>query len=233
MTTASPSVEIRGEELVLLAERALLWARTHTLLVADAHIGKAAAFRALGVPVPRGTTLGALDRLDGLIQRTGARRVVFLGDLLHAREGRAPGTIDALTQWRARHSTTEMLLVRGNHDRHAGDPPPETAIECVDAPVLEAPFALVHHPRTVEGHYALAGHLHPAAVMTGPGRQRERLACFWFGGNVAVLPAFGDFTGVAEIVPTADDSVFVIAGERVLEVSGAVEGRGGQPRSRS
>jgi DNA ligase-associated metallophosphoesterase len=233
MTSLDPRVEIRGEELLLLPERAVLWARIRTLLIADAHIGKAATFRALGVPVPRGTTISALDRLGALIERTGARRVVFLGDLLHAREGRAPATIAALAHWRVRHSTIEMVLVRGNHDRHAGDPPPEVAIDCVDAPMLEAPFAFVHQPRAVDGHYALAGHLHPAAVMTGPARQRERLACFWFGGDVAVLPAFGDFTGVAEIVPSADDSVFVIAGERVVEVSAPAQGPGGQRPSRA
>lgn len=212
-------IEVKGEELVLLPERALLWTRAATLLVADAHIGKAAAFRALGVPVPRGTTGGALARLDALLDRTGARRIVFLGDLLHAREGRAPETVQALAEWRARHATTGMILVRGNHDRRAGDPPPEIAIGCLDAPLIEPPFAFVHHPRAVPDHYALAGHLHPAAVMAGPARQRERLACFWLGADVGVLPAFGDFTGVADVNAGPDDRVFVIADEQVLEAS--------------
>ena len=210
-------IDVIGEEVVLLPERALFWPRAATLLVADAHIGKAAAFRALGVPVPRGTTLGAMARLDTLLDRTSASRIIFLGDLLHAREGRAPETVRALAEWRERHSAIEMLLVRGNHDRHAGDPPGEVAIECLDAPLLEPPFAFVHHPRAVPDHYAIAGHLHPAAVMTGPARQRERLACFWLGADVAVLPAFGDFTGVADVSAGPGDRVFVIAGEQVLQ----------------
>ena len=218
MSEDDARVEIRGEELMLLPERALLWPRSGTLLVADPHIGKAAAFRAHGVPVPHGTTMDALARLDGLLDRTGATRIVFLGDLLHAREGSAPGTIEALAHWRARRATTEMILVRGNHDRLAGDPPRAIAIECIDAPLLDEPFAFVHHARPVAGHYALAGHLHPAVVMTGPARQRERLACFWFGGEVGVLPAFGDFTGVAEVSPVPGDQVFVIADKQVLEV---------------
>lgn len=211
-------VDARGEELLLLPERAVFWPRTQTLLIADAHFGKAASFRAAGVPVPHGTTAEALTRVDALLARTAARRVVFLGDFLHAKEGRSATTVRALAEWRARHPPIAMTLVRGNHDRRAGDPPAEIAIDCVDAPLMEGPFAFTHHPRAVPGAYVLAGHLHPAAVMTGPARQRERLACFWLGAEVGVLPAFGDFTGVAEVSPVGGDRVFVIAEHAVVEV---------------
>jgi metallophosphoesterase superfamily enzyme len=50
--------------LWLLADRALYWPERRWLCVADAHFGKAAAFRALGQPVPRGTTANNLARLD-------------------------------------------------------------------------------------------------------------------------------------------------------------------------
>lgn len=212
---------IRGEPLRMLAERAIFWPRARTLLVADPHWGKAATFRALGVPVPRGTTAGGLDRLGALLGRTGAERIVFLGDFLHAREGRAPATLGALTDWRARHSQVEMLLVRGNHDRRAGDPPPETGIRCVDPPLAEPPFLLAHHPNPLPGGYVLAGHLHPGVRLAGTGRQRERLPCFWFGAAVGVLPAFGDFTGLADIAPARGDAVWVVAGEELVRVPGA------------
>jgi uncharacterized protein len=55
-------------------------------------------------------------------------------------------------------------------------------------------------------------------VMTGPGRQWERLACFWLGAEVGVLPAFGDFTGVAEVSPAVGDQVFVVADGCVTRV---------------
>src|SRR5690242_10324517 len=126
---------LAGEEITLLPERALLWPRTSTLLVADAHFGKAATFRASGIFVPRGTTTGALERLDALLERTGATRVVFLGDLLHAREGRSPETLRVVGQWRASRADVDMVLVRGNHDRHAGDPPESLGIRCIDPPL--------------------------------------------------------------------------------------------------
>jgi len=214
------TIELRGERLALLPERAVWWARRETLLVADPHWGKAATFRAGGIPVPHGTTLEGLARLDRAIHHTGARRLLFLGDYLHARQGRAPATIGALAAWRERHAEMEVLLVRGNHDRHAGDPPVEAGIACVDPPLADAPFLLAHHPDPVAGEYVLAGHLHPAVHLAGRGRQRERLPCFWFGREVGVLPAFGDFTGAAEIRPPPGDRIFVIAGDRVVEIDG-------------
>jgi len=47
---------------------------------------------------------------------------------------------------------------------------------------------------------------------------RERMACFWFGRRGAVVPAFGEFTGLAEIDREEDDRVYVVADERVMAV---------------
>ena len=59
------SVRIAGETMLLLPEKALYWPAQHMLVIADIHFGKAAAFRALGVPVPRGTIpVGPLYQTD-------------------------------------------------------------------------------------------------------------------------------------------------------------------------
>ena len=212
------TIALVGEEITLMPERALLWPRASTLLVADAHFGKAATFRASGIFVPRGTTSSALERLDTLLQRSGATRVVFLGDLLHAKEGRAPETLRVVGQWRASRADVDMVLVRGNHDRHAGDPPESLGIRCVDAPLRDGPFAFTHHPRPVADAYVIAGHVHPAVRLSGAGRQYERLPCFWFRDRLAVLPAFGDFTGLGDIDIAVGDRVFAIAHDEVISL---------------
>src|SRR5688500_2357169 len=130
------TIEVQGERLHLLPERAVYWERTRSLLVADAHFGKAATFRAASIPVPRGTTMEGIARLDSLVNATGATRIVFLGDFLHARAGRAPEMLGAFQRWRETHGGVRFLLVRGNHDRQAGDPPAELGVECVDAPLV-------------------------------------------------------------------------------------------------
>ena len=215
----SASVTVAGETLELCAERAAYWPSRRALLVADPHFGKAASFRALGVRVPRGTTRDALARLDALVARLAPARIEFLGDFLHAREGRNAETFRALGEWRERHAGIAMRLVRGNHDRRAGDPPGEVGIECVDGPVMEPPFALAHHPTTRDGAYVIAGHVHPCAVLVGRARQRERLPCFWLRRDGIVLPAFGDFTGCAEVSADDDDEVWVVAGGEVARVT--------------
>jgi DNA ligase-associated metallophosphoesterase len=212
-------VGLQGESLLLLPERALLWERTATLVVADAHLGKAAAFRAAAIPLPGGTTTEALTRLSAALDRTAARRLLLLGDFFHARAGRAARTLAAIAAWRERHKDLEVVLVRGNHDRGAGDPPREWSFACHDEPWIEPPFAFRHHPEE-ERRYVLAGHIHPAVSLSGMGGQREKLPCFLFGERIGLLPAFGDFTGGATVRPRRGDRVFVVAGEEVVGVGG-------------
>ena len=175
------AIDLCGERLTLLPERAAFWQGASTLLVADPHWGKAATFRASGIPVPSGTTREALDRLTSAVHRMSASRVVFLGDLLHAREGRSNDMFAALGTWRSSNAAVDVVLVRGNHDRRAGDPPVELAIDCVNAPYAAAPFVFAHHPAADLGGYVLAGHVHPGIRLYGSGGQRERLPCFFIG----------------------------------------------------
>lgn len=209
------AIEYAGETLLLLADKAIYWPQQRTLLVADLHIGKAASYRALHQPVPRGTTEATLARLDQLLARYECNRLVVLGDFLHARTARAAGTLAALAAWRTRHCELEIVLVRGNHDRHAGDPPAELGITVHEEPWLLGPFALCHEPEPHASHAVLAGHVHPAYVLRGRARQRLRLPCFVIGAQVAVLPAFGEFTGGWNVAPQAGTRMFLTGADRV------------------
>lgn len=215
---ATLDIEVAGETLTLLCERAVWWARARTLLVADPHFGKAATFRANAIPVPRGTTTEGLARLDQVIGRTGATRIIFLGDYLHAREGRSPETFRVLADWHLANPWLKLVLVRGNHDRRAGDPPGELGLRCVDAPLIESPFVFAHHPASSADGYVLAGHLHPGAPLSGRGGMRARVPCFWFGQDYGVLPAYGDFTGLADVDAQPGDRVIAVAEGALVEV---------------
>jgi DNA ligase-associated metallophosphoesterase len=209
------SLTVAGESLVLLPEHAIWWPARRTLLVADVHFGKAALFRAEGVPVPSGTTRTTLTRLDGLLQQWQATRLVFLGDLLHGRAGRSPRLFQQLMTWRSSWPALHLRLIRGNHDRHAGDPPAVLDVEVVDEPLLDGPFALCHEPDAAPGHFVLAGHWHPVMLLRGAGRQRLRLPCFCFEPERAILPAFGAFTGGWPVVPEPGRRLFTIGDGRV------------------
>jgi len=205
--------QVAGVPLRMLAQCAAFLPDAGLLLVADLHLGKAQSFRRLGVPVPSGTTASALARLDECLAATGARGIVFLGDLIHSARARSPTAWQAVADWRHRHADLALTLVRGNHDRHAGDPPPEWRVHCVEEPwppVPGSPLCLAHHPVPVAGRYVLAGHVHPAVRLDGRAHDRLRLPCFHFGPSVGVLPAFGGFTGAHGVSRGPDDRVFVV-----------------------
>src|SRR5690606_10144340 len=129
-------IQLQQTDLWLLAEKAIYWPAEQALLIADIHFGKAAAYRRLGQPVPRGTTETNLERLDALLTRYACRKLIFLGDFLHAPESHAPATLTRLAEWRARRPQLEIILIRGNHDRRAGDPPKTLGIEVIAEPLL-------------------------------------------------------------------------------------------------
>ena len=220
-SVGSLPVELAGEAVSLLPDNALWWPATRTLFIADLHLGKAATFRARGVPVPGGTTQENLHRLSRLVAAHGAERLVILGDFLHAAESQTPGVLAALRTWRALHATLEIVLVRGNHDSHAGDPPASLGIAVVDEPHLLGPFACCHHPRRHPTHTVLAGHVHPAVQLRGPGRDALRLPCFSAEPGLVVLPAFGEFTGTYVLQPMAGRALYAVGGGRVWAVPAA------------
>jgi DNA ligase-associated metallophosphoesterase len=212
---------VEDERLILLPTRAIYWPGKQTLIVADTHWGKSAAMRRAGIPVPAATASDDLARLTESIQRTGAQRVVLLGDLLHSRDGRQPSMLGEVRAWRQMHGEIPFLLIRGNHDRHAGDPPAAWDIASEDEPVADAPFVFRHTPKPSNHGYVLAGHVHPAVRLRGNGAQRLRLPCFHFASSMGTLPAFSGLATGAEIRPATGDRVFVVADDEVIEKTGS------------
>lgn len=234
----SCEIDFGGARLTLLGARAVWWAEERVLLVADVHLGKPASFRERGAPVPEKVTAGDLSRLDALIARWRPERVVVLGDLAHDKCAWQDVTLDAFSVWRARHAATGFVLVRGNHDRWAADPPASLGIEVVEPGWRLGGLAMHHEPPEEPGEgqaegqaegrgpHALCGHLHPGVRLghTLPAKRRRagmRGGCFWFRGTLGVLPAFGRFTGCHMIRPARTDRVFVLGDDRVMEVRAA------------
>ncbi|MBV7542522.1 ligase-associated DNA damage response endonuclease PdeM [Acidovorax sp. sic0104] len=208
-----------GTVLWLLPQRAVAWPAARMAFVADVHFGKAATFRRAGQPVPHGTTADNLARLDAVLCATGAQHLVFLGDFLHARSGADEPLWAQLQPWRERHAHIHMTLVRGNHDLHAGDPPPSLSIDLADEPWHPVPGAEVlacHHPQAAADGTVMAGHLHPTVMLQGLARDALRVPCFAWEPGLLVLPAFGAFTGTSSqsVAPSAQP--FAVAGDRIL-----------------
>ncbi len=221
-------VEIGGMS-VTLDGRALVWSEERTVIVADTHFGKDATARAIGAPVPEGTTGADLERLDGLLDRHRARRLLILGDVFHSQFSAESRTMAALAQWRAKRAKLVIEIVMGNHDRHAARLPGRLGMEVLPTGVERGTWRLAHEPREIAGGHVLCGHLHPGVRMVGGGRVRLTLPCFVAGERRTILPAFGGMTGAVAQRPLPGERFFAVVGEEVVAVAGE-SARRGQPR---
>jgi len=184
-------LRLAGEPVHALADRALYWPARRRLLIADLHLGKGDILRAAGIAVPSGGTRHDLSRLDGLLQRTGARELWILGDFLHG--ARHPGVEQAWRDLLAAHPALAVAVVAGNHDRALRAD--ALQVELLPGEVRDGPFRFRHHPldgaAAGDGH-VLCGHVHPVVGLPGlPGR----FPAFLLEPGQMVLPAFSAFTG--------------------------------------
>lgn len=214
-TIGQVELTLAGERLWLRADHSVFWPAADTLLVADTHFGKAGVFRRQGMNVPSGTTDADLARLDAAIVDTGARRLIILGDFVHAPPAADEPWLARFAAWRARHAGLEMIVTRGNHDR-VKTLPLDLDIDWQPGARLEAPFVCQHEPGADERGPVLAGHIHPVVRMRA-GSESLRLPVFWNHSSGLMLPAFCSFAGGGRIEPAAGDRLFVVAEGEVIE----------------
>ena len=113
----------------------------------------------------------------------------MLGDMIHTRCSHDPLLCESVARWRQRHTSLDMLLVRGNHDRRAGPLPAEWNITEVEEPCADGRLLLSHEPRYEESLPVLAGHIHPVFATPDFDGSIVRIPCFVLdGARCAILP---------------------------------------------
>lgn len=211
------SLSIAGEELWLLAEKAIYWPAQRSLLIADTHFGKVSHFRKHGIRVPTDAAKENLQKLEHLLYSTQAQKVYFLGDLFHSEMNQE---WLAFKQVIALFPSTEFHLVGGNHDILDQASYYKARLELHPKPLRIGPFILSHEP--LEGDFEgfnLCGHIHPGVRLKGQGRQVLKLACYFFDERQGILPAFGTFTGTHALTVKEGHRVFVVLEGKVIEVT--------------
>ena len=204
-------VRLAGEEAWLLGGRGLLLPAHGALLIADLHLGKADIFRRAGIALPTGGTSSDLERLRGLVERTGCTSLWILGDVLHGPVHRA-GWHGQWLAWREQRPALTVHVVRGNHDRDLAHADLRVTVHETEAAL--GPFVLRHEPVASSGAHTIAGHLHPVVALPGLPR---RLPAFWLRDGVTVLPAFSRFTaGVRPVLSAGERMVACVDDAAVL-----------------
>jgi DNA ligase-associated metallophosphoesterase len=214
---------LRGQQLWLSPHRCIYWEEERSLILSDLHFGKTGHFRKAGIAVPQSVYREDLLRLLSLIQYFQPRQLLVVGDLFHSRENKE---LDLFLRWRDDFPDLGIRLVLGNHDILRADWYVRAGIVVHEGVWEMGGFAFVHDIGGVgDGGtlrpYYFSGHLHPGIRINGMGKQSLQFPCFYFGGEYAILPAFGRFTGTVSIDPGAESNVFAIlphaGGERRWE----------------
>lgn len=211
----STAIQLAGHAFELLPERAVYWRARRSLLLADVHLGKDQVFRRSGMAVPAGVLGTELARISRLVARTGAERLIVLGDWVHAPPDPNEDWPSEISDWRRAHRNLAMDLVLGNHDRALRDWLEAWSIESHRSALDVDGLRLVHEWGDAAARPGMSGHLHPGAVVKS-GHERLRLPAFLLAGQHLVLPAFGRFTGLMDQTPFPTEQCWVIAGQRVL-----------------
>lgn len=203
--------------LELLKEKVVWIKELKSVFIADLHFGKATHFRKSGIPVPELIHDIDLKLIHTLILEYAPEQIYFLGDLFHS-DWNDQWTV--LIEFIHLFPTVQFHLVKGNHDILHPEFYANSACLIHDKPIELESFLLSHEPAEIikEGQLNLCGHIHPGIRMKGKGRQSLRLPCFFLSKNQLILPAFGNFTGLALVHPKSGDKVFGITPDRVLSI---------------
>jgi DNA ligase-associated metallophosphoesterase len=208
-------IDINSRAFVLHCSGAVYWVEKHMLLISDVHLGKISHFRKHGSALPGGAMFKNFVKLDAAVQYFEPESICFLGDLFHSSIN---NEWHLFSEW-VQKTQLPIVLVAGNHDIINPQKYHDLSIIIVSEWVLDG-FLLTHHPEEREDLFTLSGHIHPAVLLEGMGRQFLKLPCFFRSPQQMILPAFGEFTGTYVMEPQEDDTVYVVTKEDVVLVKG-------------
>lgn len=200
--------------LPIFGERALHLPAARAIVVGDLHIGLESDLRRSGVNLPS-QTQRMRERLQKLLQATGARRIIVIGDLKHRIPFSTPQEAIELPWFFHGIGADEVELVRGNHDVDLHG--------LLDIRVHEAGGIRVGDVALLHGHewpteeviqdarIVVTCHNHPAVMLVDALGHRHKEAC-WVRAQFTqaaqeryerlrpdaefiVMPAFNELTG--------------------------------------
>ena len=197
-----PPISLAGQAFLPVAAGALYWEAEDTLLVADLHLEKGAAFAARGMMLPPYDTRSTLQRLAACLHTFAPRRVVALGDSFHRSELAGQLGAEDRQELASLQRGRDWYWILGNHDPDL----PDSVGGFVCRSLTIGGVTLCHQP-SLGSFPEIAGHLHPVARVARRGEEIRR-KCFATDGQRLVMPAFGAFTGGLNLLDAAFSSLF-------------------------
>jgi uncharacterized protein len=200
----------------------LYLAQEETALAADLHLGYGWAQRRRGQlgPLAEGS---AAELVLHAATQLAARRLVLLGDIVHAPHPAAEERTAIEQALRTLAQAFQLVCVLGNHDRRFAEDFASLKLDCRTQ--WESPALIAIHgdklPLAARNYTAL-GHFHPAATIRDAVHVRRRLPCFLASPYAVVLPAISPFAAGSDVrrALPAELKSFLGPGRRILLASG-------------
>ncbi len=207
-----------NNQFLITSGRSIYWEDEQALILSDLHLGKTGHFRKSGIAIPQAVLIEDMQRLIAQIQFYKPKKLIIVGDLFHSEANKEH---DFFLKWRNDLGTLAVHLVKGNHDILEQNWYASAGIQVHNKTFSIGNFSFIHDMNDCapgETKYCFSGHVHPAVVIKGAGRQALRLVCFYFGEKYAILPAFGKFTGTFTLQPEKSDAVFALVNNNVVRI---------------
>lgn len=212
-------VTVLNETLWLSSGKSVFWEEGQTLIVSDCHFGKTGHFRKAGIAVPQSVYKKDLQQLVSQLQFFKPRVLLIVGDLFHSEANKE---LDWFVKWRNNFPQLQIVLVQGNHDILGQNWYRQAGIDVKPGVYTAGPFAFCHDaadlPDNGRHGFVFSGHIHPGVILKGAGKQSMRLPCFYFTPAQCILPAFGNFTGLASMRRKRGHQVYAIAGNSIISL---------------
>lgn len=209
------TIQLQGEILELLPEKAIWWPAQQAIIVSDLHWGKTAHFRRHGIAIPSQVQAADEIRLASLISRYNATQLIIAGDLFHSRHN---SEVAAFAHWRQAHAALRIILVSGNHDILPREHYESWQMEVYRDKLQVGPFVIQHDMSNDCDNFCIHGHVHPAVMIKGRGHTGGmKIDCFAVDEHRLILPAFGSFTGKYILDPGAFHHIYLAAGNEVMQ----------------
>jgi len=182
-------------------ERAAVFGREQTAVIADVHLGYEWARGSAGDCVVEHSLRETTARLQALLDRTPLSRLIVAGDLLESARP-CPHVARDLRQLKAwlENRGVSLLVLEGNHDVSRSLSVNEPSREGARLPAFwnVGGWTIGHGHRPLAGAKIISAHHHPVFCYGG-----HRAPCFLVGADRIVLPAFSSDAAGCDVVSAA------------------------------
>ncbi len=212
---------IQNNDFILHSSRVIFWEQEKILILSDVHFGKIAHFRKNGISVPNALMKEDIQRLFEVIQFFKPLRIIIVGDLFHSVVNKEH---ELFMRWRNDLAAIDFVLIKGNHDIVSLEWYEKANIKVIPVFLKVVNIIFVHQLEDYqeeigEKDFLFCGHVHPAIIIKGLGRQTLRFPCFYFTKKYSILPAFGKFTGTFLVEPKKSEQAFAVVNNDVIKIS--------------